>query len=169
MILDPNNTPGKRKPPTEKQLAALRAHQYKPGETGNPSGSHGPGKTVTGILRRMLDRRASILGIKDLPPELQKKKICTLVAVKVLQESLEGNIGFLQELLNRTEGKVADRIAGHDGGPLPGPSLNQQQINAILADPQAAIHLRQFADRIHMLAGESIDAEPQESADGNPE
>ncbi|MBI5724613.1 MAG: hypothetical protein HZA50_11680 [Planctomycetes bacterium] len=169
----------RRKPPTAKQLENLKGHQFKPGQCGNPGGVHGPGKTVTSILREMLAKPIETLKLTNVPEVYRKRKICEAVAIRVLSEAINGDHAFLRELLDRTEGKVADRLAGHDGGPLPGATLNQAQINAILADPQAAAAMRSLADRLHLLAeaeaqpagalpsaGDERDADPPRAAPG---
>ena len=40
-----------------------------------------------------------------------------LLAEAIVKEALKGKFAFAREVLDRTEGKVPDRVAGPEGGP----------------------------------------------------
>jgi hypothetical protein len=49
-------------------------------------------------------------------PVRDGKQIADMLSEMWLKGALQGDFRFLKEILDRTEGKVPDRIAGHDGG-----------------------------------------------------
>jgi hypothetical protein len=70
---------------------------WKPGQSGNPGGRP-KGRSVTALLRELLDQ------------EHNQKKLAELLAERLLKEALTGKLGHIKEVLDRTEGKVADRV-----------------------------------------------------------
>jgi len=91
------------KPHPENSLKAIEPHQFKPGQTGNPNGRP-RGKSLTKRLQEALEKNDG---------ELADALIKSLI-----KSGLKGNNPAIQEIFNRLEGKVADRIAGHDGKEL---------------------------------------------------
>ena len=83
---------GPNSPPTE--------YQFKPGQSGNPSGRRkGPqGKSIAKAIKGLVDEG---LEGKDLAEALAR------VAVK---RALSGDIRFYQMILERIDGKVADKV-----------------------------------------------------------
>lgn len=86
---------GYGKPPKE--------HQFQPG---NPGGPGGPRRSVTGEIKRLLEE-----GVEG-------KDLMKALAEVAAKKALKGDFRFFNLIQERTEGKVPDRIAGHDGGPL---------------------------------------------------
>ena len=43
--------------------------------------------------------------------------VADLLALTIVGEALKGKFPFAKEILDRTEGKVPDRVAGPEGGP----------------------------------------------------
>lgn len=86
---------------------------WKPGQSGNPAGKQ-KGRSVTARLRDLLD--AVELGGKEIP---NGKQVADLLAEVILKNALKGDHRFVATVLDRTEGKVADKteITGPDGGP----------------------------------------------------
>jgi hypothetical protein len=82
-------------PPTE--------HRFKPGQSGNPGGRP-KGRSVTECLRAILEARE--MGGKPAPGGRQ---ISELVAMVLVKGALKGDPRHIKELLDRTEGKVAER------------------------------------------------------------
>ncbi len=81
----------------------LLPHLFKPGQSGNPKGRP-RGATVAG-------RISKILADED-------GKVATALAKVFVSKGLKGDFKFAKELIDRVDGKVPDRHAGHDGGPL---------------------------------------------------
>lgn len=80
---------------------------FQPGQSGNPSGTQ-PGKPFAEALKRNLARRAAESNAADLD-----KAADVLIA-----KAIEGDFQSLKELADRLDGKAAQSIGGHDGGPV---------------------------------------------------
>lgn len=82
----------------------LAPYQFKPGESGNPGGR--PAKPLT---QRLLAR------LFESDESMTKELVEAWIA-----KALSGDIPALREMLDRTEGKVADKQehTGADGGPI---------------------------------------------------
>ena len=65
--------------------------------------------SLTRVLNEMLEN-----GIGDMTGEEVQMELLACA----IQHAKEGNAAMLKELWARLDGKVADRIAGHDGGPI---------------------------------------------------
>lgn len=72
---------------------------FKPGQSGNPGGRP-KGTSITTILNRKLD---------ELDPDDGKSR-AEKVAEVIVREALAGDYRFVDMLLNRTEGKIADKV-----------------------------------------------------------
>jgi hypothetical protein len=90
----------------------LAPYQFPPGVSGNPGGRP-KGRSITAYLNEMLER-TEIEGV-DIPAGSCGAEALALV---FFREAVAGKFPFAKEILDRTEGKVPDRYAGHDGGPL---------------------------------------------------
>ena len=64
-----------------------------------------PGRSITAMLRDMLDQ--TTFDGKELP---DGKTVASLVAEVIIRGALAGRFPFLKMLLDRTEGKVRDRV-----------------------------------------------------------
>lgn len=84
---------------TDKQApnSHLKQYEWKPGQSGNPLGRPKDKKYISEALKDLLAN----------DPDLLKQ-----VVEAMLREVKSGNIPALKELLDRTEGKVADKIEG---------------------------------------------------------
>ena len=80
-------------------------HRFKKGQSGNPGGRP-KGSGVTGALRRLLQEMH------------QGRPIEELIAERWLKDALAGKPVSLQMLLERTEGKVTDKLDVNANGPL---------------------------------------------------
>ena len=69
----------------------------KPGEVRNPTGKTGC-RSVVEQIRRMMDE------------ERGGKNLADAIAEKVIQEALKGNFQFCREIIDRVDGKVADKL-----------------------------------------------------------
>ena len=94
----------------------LVKHAWKPGQSGNPKGSKPRRRILTNKLIKFLDKLAEdVPAIKGIASTLELDPETATVADVVMmnmvvQSMLSGNSSFIIELLNRVEGKVADRI-----------------------------------------------------------
>lgn len=79
---------------------------WQPGQSGNPAGRP-KGRTVGAILRERLE-----LARDDDPAT----PLAERVAEVIVKEALAGDIRFVELLLNRSEGKVPDRIVDETPG-----------------------------------------------------
>jgi hypothetical protein len=91
------------KPHPENSLKAIEPHKFKPGQCGNPGGR----PRGTSLTKRLADAL-----------EKNDGELAELIVKSLIKSGLKGSNPALQEIFNRIEGKVADRIAGHDGGEL---------------------------------------------------
>lgn len=78
-----------------------KEHRWKPGQSGNPGGRK-PGLSITAVLRKMLDE-----AVEDT--QGNKVKMKRAVARALLVRALGGDVRAIRELLDRTEGKVAEK------------------------------------------------------------
>lgn len=85
-------------------------HRFKPGEEwrGNPGGRP-KGRSLTSIIREVLDSN-SIKG-KPLP---EGRTVADVLAEVFVAEALKGKFPFAKEVIDRTDGKVIDKIEIED-------------------------------------------------------
>lgn len=81
--------------------------RWKKGQSGNPGGRP-KGESITAALRAALQR------------EHNGRTIAELIAERLVREALSGKFPFAKEVLDRTDGKVAERheISGRGGAPV---------------------------------------------------
>lgn len=82
----------------------LVEHRFQPGQSGNPGGRP-KGRSIAAILRELLDQTE--LGGQKIP---DGKRAADMLGEALLKHALKGDIRHIQEVLNRTEGKVPDRM-----------------------------------------------------------
>lgn len=122
--------------------------------TGNAAGrpKH---KTLTEELVKMLDKPATSLNFMAKvaralgvdPGELTVREVLVLSS---LAHGTKGQPAILNALWDRVDGKVAERIAGHDGGPL----VVQQTLDRVLGDPDAMRAARDLANKMSEAQGQ---------------
>ena len=71
-------------------------HRWKKGQSGNPGGRP-KGRSITAALREILER------------EHNGKPIAELIAERLVKEALTGKFPHLKEVLERADGKTADK------------------------------------------------------------
>lgn len=78
-------------------------HRWKPGQSGNPKGR--PKGRLTGRLSRLL--RQYELDGASIP---QGQRVADALVIEWIKKALDGSYYHLKEILERIEGKVADRL-----------------------------------------------------------
>jgi hypothetical protein len=76
---------------------------WKKGQSGNPKGRP-KGKTIASLLRQIIEDNDG--------------KIADALAKKAIQSALEGDFRFWNEIIERLDGKVPNRLEGSDGSVL---------------------------------------------------
>jgi len=80
-------------------------YRIQKGEVKNPKGAP-KGKRITTLIEEALEK------------EHGGRKVAEILAEQILKQALSGNYQFEREVLERIEGKVADRITGDSDGGL---------------------------------------------------
>src|SRR4051812_25425473 len=88
------------------------ASRFRPGQSGNPRGRR-KGESLTSRIADVLARET--IGGRRIPGG---RCVADLLAEVIVKQALKGKFPFVRAVLERIDGKVPDRIAGHDGGPL---------------------------------------------------
>ena len=112
------STPGNAKPPDnivsvdhEENGDFIKGN--KSGFASHPENINKEGRpkrpSLTRVLNEMLEN-----GIGDMTGE----EVQMQLLISAIEHAKDGNAAMLKELWARLDGKVADRIAGHDGGPI---------------------------------------------------
>lgn len=127
------------------QRNSLRMWQK--GESGNPNGRP-KGSGVSQVLR---DRADMMADDGDTRPLRER------MADVIIDGALSGDVRFVQLFLDRTEGKVADRIAGFDGGPLGADTARREVVREIMGSPELLSRALEFADVLERTADGSAD------------
>jgi hypothetical protein len=112
----------KRRKNNDKSPGGVTGKGFRPGRSGNPAGRP-KGQSITALLRAELDKDDNAQALAEM----------------IVRKALSGDIHFCKLILDRTEGKVPDRIAGPDGGPL-GPTMDL----SLLSDEDLETLLRIF-------------------------
>jgi hypothetical protein len=81
-----------------KRPGGVTGKGFRPGRSGNPAGRP-KGQSLTALLRAELDKNDNAQALAEM----------------IVARALSGDIHFCKLILDRTEGKVPDRIAGPDG------------------------------------------------------
>ena len=89
-----------------KVIETLKKNQWKPGQSGNPSGKKGP--HLIPLLEKMLDRE---LEMKDpISGDKTKKSVGEWLMLKLLANAMKGKEKSLSIILDRIEGAVQKNI-----------------------------------------------------------
>lgn len=104
-------------PPAEEQRdnsgPPVRGRPFPPGQSGNPGGRP-KGRSITDRLRALLDHT-------ELSGTVLPRPIGDLLAETIVKHALKGHVALIRELLERTEGKVMQRLTAEVSGPGGGP------------------------------------------------
>jgi hypothetical protein len=87
-----------------------RAHQFKPGQSGNPRGRPKGAKNESTILREIFERKI------ESRSEGRSRKITVLegILLRITEDSLKGNTKSAAFLLNRYAAMVSGELQRHD-------------------------------------------------------
>jgi len=103
----PKDRPAPQKQRKNKGHENIKPHQWKKGQSGNPGGRP-RGRSITARLRERLDA--------------DDGKLAELIVKVMIREAAKGKFQFAKEILERTEGKVADKarveLSGPDGNAI---------------------------------------------------
>ena len=89
----------------ESNVGGITGKGFMPGRSGNPIGRLPGSKNVATRMRELLESNQ----INGKPIE-DGKQVADLLAETILKASLKGNFRFVSMILDRTEGKVPDKI-----------------------------------------------------------
>ena len=95
------------------------AKPFKKGEVANPNGR--PKKTITTILQELLNSNKIEIELvingetKDIDITT-KEGINTAIAAKLIEKALQGDLGAIKEINDRTEGKVKEQEPEKENG-----------------------------------------------------
>ncbi len=127
---------------TPRQVAALKNLKRPPKGVRPPHLTGRPkGTTILSALVKRLDEPVrklfdpEFLKSGKLPKTVANRRLAQALGDVMLKEALKGNFTFLKEILDRCYGPVAQRLAGHDGGPLKG-EVAQGQLNIMMTNPK---------------------------------
>jgi hypothetical protein len=126
---------GKRKPPTEKQLEALKPSQFPPGVSGNPGGRRA--KPFTDALLRILE--------KKIANDPDGRALIDAIAQQLVAKASKGCLASIQMLAERIEGRPPQSIAlgGPDGGAIPWVTYtNREENERRIAELEAMARMR---------------------------
>lgn len=84
----------------------LKGHEFKPGESGNPTGRPIGARSLSTILREMLDEEIEIID----GATKTKKKFSDIIVRKLLKKANDGDIRAIQEIFDRMEGKAKQEL-----------------------------------------------------------
>ena len=96
------DAPAERRGPADH----LKAHRFEKGKSGNPGGRP-KGRSIAARLRELLDQ------------EHHGKEIGDILAERLIKDGLQGKLGHVKEILDRTEG-AAKRTVEVQGGAFTG-------------------------------------------------
>ena len=87
----------------------IRPYQFKPGQSGNPSGR--PRRPLTEAYKDLLD--------KKFPGDARGRTYAQVIAEGQAKAAIAGRTEAAKEIADRAEGKVTQEISGPDGGAIP--------------------------------------------------
>lgn len=127
---------------------------FRPGQSGNPGGRLRRGLSISEHIKELLDFNFS--DFKEIHKYLEEKgeerlgkiTVARLVACRIITEAISGQSELTKELLNRSEGKVPDKLITVDGSKL----IEQLEAGRqrVLSAYQAAVE-GEFAQEVKTL------------------
>lgn len=92
----------------ENNVGGVTGKGFLPGQSGNPNGRP-KGQSITARLRALLEK-----GEINGQPIKDGKQVADVLAETILKGALKGDFRFAREILERTEGKVIERVQVED-------------------------------------------------------
>jgi hypothetical protein len=95
--------------------------RWKPGQTGNPMGSSKKQRLTKALVEAL---------------EQNNGELAQGLIRAAIKHALAGNFKYFQEIFNRSDGTLALRLAGHDGGQLLPDARAQEELDAMMTHPE---------------------------------
>jgi len=73
-------------------------HRWKPGQSGNPKGTAGPGRSIQAAMRKLMNE------------DYQGKDLAVAMAKIAVQRALRGDYKFFEIVMERIDGKVVQEL-----------------------------------------------------------
>jgi len=130
--------------PAQKQhnnSEALKAHQFKPGKSGNPNGRP-KGASLTAKLRKALNANDG--------------KLADLVVRRLIVEAGKGKFNHVKEIFDRIDGSVVQRFKMDDA------------LQEMLKTAERVLERDQYAKLVFALAGNSEEGSDAAAAESLP-
>lgn len=84
------------------------APQWRPGQSGNPKGRPKGIVSITDTLRKVIEKKMET--IDPVTKNKDRKKIKEIIALALVGKALKGDVRAIQEMLDRLEGKVTQKV-----------------------------------------------------------
>lgn len=84
----------------------IEQYQFNKGESGNPNGRPKGARSLSTILRAMLEEEIEI----TVDGKKEKKQFQDVIIRKLIKKANDGDLRAIQEIFNRIEGKPQDKI-----------------------------------------------------------
>ena len=95
------------------------APPWKPGQSGNPKGKPPGAKSLTTILRELMEKSMTMPKDPITKKEGVKKQIKEIIVLRLASEAMKGNLTAAREIFDRLEGKSTETSKvdlNHSGG-----------------------------------------------------
>lgn len=150
----------------------LRKYQFKPGQSGNPSGRPKGTVNLTNKLRQLFQMPVRVKGKRANRNYIYADLFCEMA----MEASLEGNFKFFKEIFDRVEGKVPDHVVMESAKKMlevQAATLAQSMLDIveevsqeILSDPISDMFIDALGKRFEEKFIEN-DGEPEGGVDGD--
>lgn len=110
-----------RKPPTQKQLDALKPTQWKKGQSGNPAGRK-PGVVLSDAYRRLLSQPFPVSAEAAMQEMISHgASVAEVLAMIMVKHVVRGSVSAAMEIRRATEGDTVNvnsewRVAAEEAG-----------------------------------------------------
>lgn len=84
----------------------IKNHKFKKGQTGNPNGRPKGSRSLSTILKEMLEEEIVI----TIDGKKERKQFQEIIIRKLLKKANDGDIRAIQEILDRVEGKAKQQL-----------------------------------------------------------
>ena len=84
----------------------IEPHKFKPGQSGNPKGRPKGARSLSTILREMLEEPIEIV----VDGKKERREFREVIIRKLLKKANDGDMRAIQEIFDRVEGKAQQKI-----------------------------------------------------------